>query len=351
MEKQKENSAMLHMILRPGFRVKDNRITEVNQAAESLLLTPGTDIRSLLRTGGEEYAAFQGGCLYLQLSIFSRAFGATVCRMADSDLFLLDQASDDPELQALALAARELRKPLQSAMNALKDLTPEAPDDREPAAILSRGLHQLLRIVGNMSDAGASTVSRQEIRDMDSIFAEIFEKARAMVAQTGISLTYQGLSETVYSLADRDQLERAVLNVLSNALKFTPKGGSITASLTRRGRTLRLSIQDSGDCIADGVMGNLFSRYLRQPGIEDSRYGIGLGMVLIRTAAANHGGTVLVDQPDGKGTRITLTLAIRQNTDGQLRTPVHPFDYTGGWDHTLTELSECLPLSAYEKEL
>ena len=186
---------------------------------------------------------------------------------------------------------------------------------------------------------------------MDSLFAEIFEKAGAMVEQTGVTVTYRGLSETVYSLADRDQLERAVLNVLSNALKFTPKGGSVTASLTRRGRTLRLSIRDSGSGIAETVLANLFSRYLRQPGIEDSRWGIGLGMVLIRTAAASHGGTVLVDQPEGEGTRITLTLAIRQNTDGLLRSPAMRVDYTGGWDHCLTELSDCLPPSVFEEEL
>lgn len=351
MENQKENSTMLNMIIRPGFRVRDNRITEANQAAQALLLTPGTDVRSLLLTGEEEYAAFQGGCLWLKLSIFSQSFGASVRRMDGADLFLLDQESDDGALRALALAARELREPLANIMLAAKSLVPEDPGSREQAARLSRGLHQLLRIVGNMSDAGTAAASRQEIRDIGSVFAEIFEKAGVMVEQTGVHLSYQGLSETVYCLADADQLERAVLNTLSNAIKFTPKDGSISASLTRRGRMLRLSIQDTGSGIAENILGNLFSRYLRQPGIEDSRYGIGLGLVLIRSAAASHGGTVLIDRPEGTGTRITLTLAIRQNSDGMLRSPAMRVDYTGEWDHCLTELSECLPLSAYEKEL
>ncbi|MGN0976814.1 MAG: hypothetical protein ACI4PH_02060, partial [Faecousia sp.] len=207
MENQKENPTMLNMIIRPGFQVQDNRIIEVNQAAEALLLTPGTDVRSLLLTGAEEYEAFQGGCLYLKLSIFSQSFGASVCRIDGVDLFLLDQESDDGELRALALAARELREPLANIMLAAKNLVPEDPTGREQAARLSRGLHQLLRIVGNMSDAGTSAAaSRQEIRDISSVFAEIFEKAGVMVEQTGVHLSYQGLSETVYCLADADQL-------------------------------------------------------------------------------------------------------------------------------------------------
>ena len=149
-------------------------------------------------------------------------------------------------------------------------------------------------------------------------------------------------------MADPEQLERAVLNILSNAMKFTPENGSIQASLTRRGNLLRLSVQDTGDGIDESIRAHLFHRYLRQLTLEDSRFGIGLGMVLIRSTAANHGGTVLIDRCQGKGTRITMTLAIRQSKDTLLRSPVSRIDYAGGHDHILLELSDCLPLSAFE---
>ena len=92
----------------------------------------------------------------------------------------------------------------------------------------------------------------------------------------------------------------------------------------------------------------MFSRYLRQPALEDSRYGIGLGMVLIRTAAANHGGAVLIDQPEGTGTRITMTLSIRQSKETVLRSNILRVDYAGERDHGLIELSDCLPAELYE---
>lgn len=350
MEANKEQFGMLDLMIRPGFCVKDHIIAKVNAAAEGLLIQPGTDVRTMLLTGQDEYEAFVSGCLYLKLNLSRKGCGASVAKLDDYDIFILDQESDDPELRTLALAARELRDPLTSVMISAERLGACA-DSPEHAARLNRGLHQLLRIIGNMSDAGQCvSSSRQETRDLGAVFSEIFENAQSFVEHTGIRLHYQGLSEEVLGLADAEQLERAVLNILSNALKFTPKGGSIDASLTRHGRMLRLSVLDSGSGIAENVRSSIFHRYLRQPGIEDGRYGIGLGMVMIRSAAANHGGTVLIDQPDGKGTRITMTLAIRQNTEGLLRSPVMRVDYAGERDHGLIELADCLPLSVYEKE-
>lgn len=352
MEVKKDICGMLDLMVRPVFCVKDNQIVYGNSAAQALLLTPGTDIRTLLMTGQEEYAAFQNGCLYLKLALSSKGCGASVSKLEQYDVFLLDQETDDSELRAMALAARELRDPLTSIMISAERLLSLAdPQAKEHSARLNRGLHQLLRIIGNMSDAGrCSCISPQEYRDLSAMFQEIFEKAQCLVQHTGIRLTFQGLSQEILGLADAEQLERAVFNILSNAIKFTPKGGSIAATLTRHGHQLRLSITDSGSGIAEHVRRELFHRYLRQPGIEDGRCGIGLGMVLIRAAAANHGGTVLVDQPGKTGTRVTMTLAIRQSSDNILCSPIMRVDYAGERDHGLIELADCLPANLYETE-
>lgn len=357
MEEKKDMLGFLDYMIQPGFFVKNNIITEVNEAARGCFLSPGMELEPLLGTGLEEYRAFSGGCLYLTLTIGGQTVGASVSRREAADLFIIEQEQDDRELRSMALAARELREPLSSVMITAKSLFPlaanqEDPHTKDQAARLNRGLIQMMRILGNMSDASRyATASRQETLAITKELAEIFEKAQAMVEHTGIRLTYEGLSESVYGLADREQLERAVLNILSNAIKFTPREGRIEAQLTRRGNLLRLTVQDSGEGIDDAILAHLFHRYLRQLTLEDSRFGIGLGMVLIRSAAANHGGTVLIDRCEGKGTRITMTLAIRQNTDAVLRSPISRVDYAGGHDHTLLELADCLPLSAFELDM
>ena len=354
MEEKKETMGMLDLMIRPVFCVENNRITKVNPAAKALQIEEGADILPLLHTGREEYEAFPGGCLYLTLAIGQEAMGASVTKVEGRDVFVLEQDADQAELRAMALAARELREPLSSVMITANRLFPmsaleEDEATRKQVARLNRGLYQMLRILGNMSDAGRShQASSQELLDVTGLLGEVFEKSRALVEHAGLALRYRGPEKEILTLADPEQLERAVLNILSNAVKFTPNGGTIEAELTQKGQFLRLSIQDSGSGIPDYLRGSVFGRYLRQPALEDSRFGIGLGMVLIRTAATDHGGAVLIDHPEGAGTRITMTMAIRQSSDAQLRSPVMRIDYAGERDHALIELSGCLPAELYE---
>ena len=337
----------LDLIVAPCFCVKAGRIFQCNAAAKYLPLPPGAEIAPLLVTGQEEYTAYEGGSLYLTLDLSGTVFGAEVERRGDLDFFVLEGPEASKELQVLSMAAAELRLPLSGILASAEALAEQSGEaGTAQAASLNRGLAQLLRLVGNMS-AAASVSSHQELIEITGVFREIFEKAGAMLEGIGIRLDYRGPETRFYSLADTQELERAVLNLLSNAAKFTPRGGHIAASLTRQGRMLRLCIQDSGSGIADSVRGSVFRRYQRQPAIEDSRYGLGLGMVLVRSAAAHHGGAVLIDRPPQGGTRVTVTLAIRQDPVSQLRSPLLKVDYAGERDHALIELSDVLPAEFY----
>jgi len=204
------------------------------------------------------------------------------------------------------------------------------------------------RLVNNMSDAVKSDIlTPVGVHDWNRLIHDIFEKISTQLSNTNIQLTYEGLDQSVSGLANEGQLERAILNIVSNSMKFMPEGGTIHATLTRQQNMLYLSIRDSGSGISENILSNVFTRYQRQPGIEDNRYGIGLGMVLIRSAASDHGGTVLIDSPNGNGTRITMTMAIRQDAS-LLKTPVIP-PLVDGSRQVLTELSESLPWEFYKK--
>lgn len=340
---------VLGLLDRPAFCVQNGIIIETNAAATGRMIETGTPIANILKTGLEEYNAFSQGCLFLSLSVADQTLGASVRKMKDYDIFRIEQEDDNRELQAMALAAQELRRPLSSVMVTADRLFPlEGTDSDGNAARLNRGLLQMLRVIGNMSDAiryTTATAEHQTLQDLTAVIGEVFRKASALSQQAGITLEYEDYPESVWSLADAEKLERAILNIISNAQKFTGEG-IIRAKLTRRGNKLYLTVQNS---CADGHMPNcadFFSRYTREAAIEDGRFGIGLGMVLIRSAAALHGGTVLVDQPDGSGLRVTMTLSIRQG-DVQLRSPIRKIDYSGGHDQALVELSETLPASLY----
>ena len=347
MEQKEDIFAMLDQLDRPAFFVKDGRILRVNAAAEAYLLDRDTPIEQMLVTGQQEYPAFQGGCLHLRLRTAGGTHGAAVARVGNMDMFVLDTAEDGAELQAMALAARELRQPLASVMTVADRLFPVSGTDPDPVlqdqiARINRGLFQMLRIVGNMSDAYRYSIdasTSMQTQDATALIEELFTASAALVEHAGVRLEYSGPRECVYCLLDWEKLERAISNIISNA---------VTAKLTRRGNMLYLTVQDGGEGVAENLRGRVYDRFQRAPGIEDGRYGIGLGMVLIRAAAAIHGGTVLMDQSDGN--RITLTMAIRQSKETFVRTNRMLVDYAGEWDHRLIELSDVLPAEAYRKD-
>ena len=344
MEQRTEEIELLELLPRPVFCVKNGIITRLNQPARKLYLREGLPVEALLEAGNENYAAYCGGLLYVTLTIHGQSFGASIVRMGEEDLFTLDQQFENDELRILALAARELRAPLTDAMLTVQQLS------QEDAALkkLNRSLYQLLRVIGNMSDASGSSLSfRPERQNVNAVFQEIAEKVTALSDTAGTEITYTGLQADCSCVFDRQLMERAVLNMVSNALKFTPKGGAIHMQLRVSGKQFCFSVTDTGSGMTEQEQATLFSRYLREPCLEDSRHGIGLGMLLIRNAASLHRGAVLVDHPEGSGTRVTVTFCSLPDDTAKLHTMLLGTDYAGEQDHTLIELSEFLSYDKY----
>lgn len=357
MEEQKDMSGMLEMVPQPAFCVKNGLITIVNQAARHLLIEVNTLVDSLLCNDAEEYHRFDGGCLCVTLELAGCPYHTCITHFDEFDLFVIDHEADQAELQAMALTAVGLREPLSDIMAVTDQLFPadEMPEDSLTQARVSqmyRRLSQLHRMVTNMTHAiqyTSNTPPRMTCQDVCAVIAEIFEQAQVLVAASGLRLTYSGPREAIPCMIAADRLERAIYNVLSNAIKHSPEKGLIEAKLTRRGNKLYLSIQDHGSGIPSQLLGNVYNRFRRQPSMESGPSGLGLGMVLVRGAAATHGGTVLIDQPAGCGTRVTISIAIKKPSGTMIQSNILQVDYAGERNHGLMELSDVLPAELFIK--
>ena len=342
---------LLDRMERPVFCVRDGVISHANQPATKYGIYPGTDIRTLLDLHLPEYESYRGGELCLTVRIAGIPCQASVQRTPEGDLFFLDQ-NDDTAAQALALSAQHLRGPLQTVLTAVELLSdPAAPKDTPQH--LTKGLYQLQRIVSNMSDTAryqTVTDSALETVDLVPFFAETMEKAAHLAALAGFRLEYQTNVTSAIGLAHREMLERAIYNLLANAMKYADPESTLEAKLTGGDSSLCFTLQDPGSAVPPAETGNLFARYLRQPGIEDGRNGIGLGLAIVRATAARHGGTVLMEILPQGGTRICMTIALRQSETALLRGPVQlpSLDYSGGHDHALLEFADILPPSAFK---
>ena len=342
---------ILDLMDRPAFCVDGGIIREANQAARSRMLSPGENVFPLIRTGAKEYEAFSSGCLYLTLCVAGELCGASVTRLGEQDVFTLESGDADLTLKAYALAAQQLRQPLSQLLAVSDQLFPtlentQTPSTAEQVARMNRSLHQLLRLVGNMSDAATAGAARMELRDVTAVVQEIMDHAAPLCQSAQVTLIFENHPVPIYSLIDSQKLERAIYNLLSNALKYLPSGGEITVQLKRRVNTLYLTVTDSGSPDRAGLSAGLFSRFLREPGMEDGRSGLGLGLTLVRAAAAAHHGTLLLNETCSGGIRATLSLPIRQDSVS-LRSPALHIDYAGERDHGLIELSESLPCQLY----
>lgn len=345
----------LELMERPAFCVKNGVVAAVNSAAQQYMLREGMAISEIITEHRSAYEEFQSGSLYLTITACDLPCSACVTRTKECDVFVLSPDTDDDELQALALAAQQLRIPISNMISLadplLDELESTNPDARQQTGQIKRSLYQLLRIVGNMSDAGGYRSIRaagMQSIDLSSVIGEIMEKAQTLSESAGVDLSYVGPNAPILGLANEEKLGRAIYNLLSNALKFSPQGSTVETRLTQSGTMAIFTICNINIVPADDQ--SFWNRYRRAPAVEDHRYGLGLGMTLVSAVASAHGGTVLIDHPDPYQTRITMTIAIVKDNSGAVRSPILRIsDYAGGWDKGLMELSEILPTNAYEK--
>ncbi len=348
MEQPNNPFALLNWVERPAFCVTDGHIAAVNGAAAQYQLSVGMPVSQLLGEHISAYEALKEGCLYLTLTVCDIPCNASIRRMDGFDLFLMEESSE--QLSALALAAQHLRIPLTTVMTASDRLFAQIGDEKPSLQTnqINQGLYQILRIISNMSDAAAYQAAVQtpmEMVNFTAIADEFAEKAIALTADSGITIRFSGLQQPVIGLANLEQIERALYNLLSNAVKFTSSGDAIEIKLVCGDNQLSFIIRNPG--LADDT-GDLFAAYRRTPGIDNNRKGVGLGLTLVRAIATAHGGTLLVDHPNGTDTRAIMTIALKKEADSTVRSPILRIgDYTGGRDKGLLELSEVLKAKAY----
>ena len=344
------NLGLLNMVDHPAFCVQNDVVIASNILAQQMLIMEGASVATFLQSDYMAYQEYNGGQLFLSVRTAGLVRSTSVTRLGDFDLFLMQDADDI--LQAFTLAANQLRIPFNDVLLAADRLCAENNLQGDATSGLHKGLNQMHRILCNMSDASRyrqGADAQLEPTDLMSFFDELMEKLAQMVELAGCKLQYTGLQNSFFALADRIMLERAVSNLLTNAIKFSPKGSCIIASLVNNGDTVRFTLLDQGERVTDTPHQNLFNHYRRVSMPEDMRSGLGLGLPLVTSIAYIHGGTALIDFPGERGTRASFTIRKLSQSNTAVRSPIQipRSDYAGGRDRNLLEFSEVLPKAAY----
>jgi two-component system phosphate regulon sensor histidine kinase PhoR len=140
---------------------------------------------------------------------------------------------------------------------------------------------------------------------IDHVCALLEEKASAK----GIAIHFQVGGEAEQVIADRAKLEQVLLNLLDNAIKYTPEGGSITISTSEAEGMLKVDVRDTGIGIPEKDLPRIFERFYRVDAARSREQGgTGLGLAIVKHIVQQYGGSVSVESMPGKGSTFSFTL-------------------------------------------
>jgi signal transduction histidine kinase/DNA-binding response OmpR family regulator len=228
----------------------------------------------------------------------------------------LDQAKSD----FLANVSHELRTPLTlllgPAEDALADTDDPLPEpQRRRLDVIARSGNRMLRLVNTLLDfsrldAQGEDDTDLQLTDLCDYTAQLVSLFESPMERAGLSLSMGG-DRQVPAFVDRNQWARIVLNLLSNALKFTFQGG-VEVRVEQHRHEAVLSVADTGVGIPEEERARLFERFHRVPGAESrSIEGTGIGLALVAQLVALHGGEVSVASDVGRGTTFTVRIPQR----------------------------------------
>jgi signal transduction histidine kinase/FixJ family two-component response regulator len=217
----------------------------------------------------------------------------------------------------VASVSHELRTPLTSIRGYLEMLgDPDTPIDGEMGrrflGIIDRNSEHLLSLIEDLlilsqMDAGTAPALDQSVSVPDIVAAAV-DMLRPAAERAGLTLSVQVEAGLPMVTGRRDQLERAVINLVSNAVKFSRPAGTVTVEAVRAGGAIRLSVTDQGIGISVEDQHRLFTRFFRTGAVRDRGIpGTGLGLAVVKGIVEAHGGTVGLESEPGVGTTFTLT--------------------------------------------
>jgi two-component system sensor histidine kinase MprB len=238
-----------------------------------------------------------------ELGRLARSFNAMLAALS---------ASRQQQAQLVSDAGHELRTPLTSLRTNIeflmraKDLA--GPERDELLADVDAQLQELTTLVGDLVDL-AREDERPEACPEPVGLDHIVERAVERAQRRAMSVNFDVSLEPGLVLAQPGMLERAIMNVLDNAAKWSPPGGRVGVTLRANRDTWHLTVTDEGPGISPEDLPHIFDRFYRAPTAR-SMPGSGLGLAIAKRVVTSHGGRIEVTSPPGSGTKVEITLPL-----------------------------------------
>jgi heavy metal sensor kinase len=244
-----------------------------------------------------------------ELDVVATAFNDTLGR--------LEHAVGEMRQFSTALA-HELRTPL-TALRGEVEMAIRQPGSAEEVgrrfASQLEEIDKLKRLIDQVltlarAEAGEIRLTRESI-DLGQLAGSLVDQLEPVAQAKGVALHSEPALAPVVVDGDPNWLERLILNLVDNAIKFTPEGGAIAVSVSREADTARLTVRDTGIGITPERMPHIFERFFRaDPARSSGVEGVGLGLSLAKWIVDRHHGRIAVDSQPGKGSTFSIFLPL-----------------------------------------
>jgi len=301
---------------------------ELNYPPGETVLNPGfSALVENARLGNAEsrewtYVRQDGSHVPVMLSVTKRVNGegATV-----GYLFVASDMTQAKEVSRLkdefvGLISHELRTPLSSILGYLELMRddeddPLSEEHLQYLAVAERNAHRLLRLVGDLLftaqvESGKFPLDTRDL-ELASILEAAIQTARPIADNAGIELVMELPDDAAIVHGDPVRLGQAIDNLITNAVKFTPRGGTVTLVLALQERAAVVTVRDTGMGIAESELDKLFSRFFRATtATRNAVPGVGLGLTITKAIVTAHHGQMAVESEEGVGTQFSVTLPL-----------------------------------------
>jgi len=226
------------------------------------------------------------------------------------------QKMDQMKSDFVSNVSHELRTPMTSIAGYTKLLFLEKlgkMNDKQKQSlkiILEEGerLTRMINTVLDLSKLESGKVKfKLEKANIKAIAKESIDSLTMLAYEKGIKIVLKGRAE--YAKVSKDLLKQVFINLLNNAIKFTPKGGQITVSLSNSGNHIEVQVMDTGEGIPADMLPKLFDKFFQVDSSMTRQHGgTGLGLVIVKHIIDSHKGNIWVESEIGKGSRFIFTL-------------------------------------------
>lgn len=294
--------------------------TALNGIASAHFLLSGDGTRISMNVIAVRLGEFVLVSLLICLLNSARLWAQRHAEEAHAEALVANSAKD----VFLASASHELRTPLVSIMGWTTMLRNNVLPDAESAKaleIIARNAKMLRMLVDDLLDVSRITTGKVHLNcnpvELTNVMTDALDIVRPTVKEKGIEVELCiGCNKAPVS-GDYERLQQVIWNLLANAVKFTPHGGSIQISLDATDEKARISIKDTGIGIAPETLLHIFERFHQAAGAL-SQGGLGLGLSIARHLTELHGGHILAESAgEGCGSTFTLMLPLLCNAENE----------------------------------